>query len=380
MNASRWFILLFWLTSSFSGWAHPVAQGALDLQVSPAKLQIQLRVSGEEVVVADTFAGGNKLKAASLAEVWARHGQYLLQHLKVFTDGRGLRGEVVQVEAAQNDSVVYHLEFATATRPARLRIEEDVLNEIEFAPGNAWEASYVARILQQGRPAQEGLLLSRKQPLVFDCAWKSLSATQGGTTALLDRWRMTRQFCRLGVGHILSGYDHLLFVCGLVLGAVTLWDLVKVVTAFTLAHTLTLTLSVLNIVRLQSHIVEPMIAGSIVFVAVTNLLWPKHSRGHVRLATAFFFGLFHGLGFAGGLLDAMNGMSGLAVGVAITAFSLGVELGHQMIVLPVFFGVQLARRVRADAPGRERISLAVMRAGSLLICVAGMCYLLSALK
>jgi len=276
---------------------------------------------------------------------------------------------VVQFQAAQNDGVVYHLEFVTATRPSRVRIEENVLNEIEFAPGNAWETSYITRILQQDRPAQEGLLLSRKQPLVFDCDWNRPAATQGGTTALLDRWRMTRQFGRYGIGHILSGYDHLLFICALVLRAFTLWDLVKVVSAFTLAHTLTLTLSVLNIVRLPSHIVEPMIAGSIVFVAVANLLWPKRSRGHVRLATAFFFGLFHGLGFACGLLDAMNGMSGVAVGVAITAFSLGVEFGHQMVVLPVFFGVKLARRLRADAAGREWISLAVMRAGSLFICV-----------
>jgi len=191
---------------------------------------------------------------------------------------------------------------------------------------------------------------------------------------------MTQQFVRHGIGHILSGYDHLLFVCALVLGAVTFWDLIKVVTAFTLAHTLTLTLSVLNLVRLPSHVVEPMIAGSIVFVAATNLLWPKRSRGWVRLATAFFFGLFHGLGFAGGLLGAMEGMNGLAVGVAIAAFSLGVELGHQMVVLPLFFGLKLARATPPDEAGRERLALATMRGGSLLICLAGTLYLLAALK
>ncbi len=163
------------------------------------------------------------------------------------------------------------------------------------------------------------------------------------------------------------------------LGAATFWDLIKVVTVFTLAHTITLTLSVLNIVRLPSHIVEPMIAGSIVFVALSNVLWPKRTRGTARLATAFFFGLFHGLGFAGGLLDAMDGMNGVAVGLAIAAFSLGVELGHQMVVLPVFCGLKLARRVRADDAGREWISLAMMRAGSVMICVAGVFYLHAAL-
>jgi len=222
-------------------------------------------------------------------------------------------------------------------------------------------------------------LLSRQQPFVFDCDWNS-AAPSSVATAPLDRGRMVQQYVRHGIGHILSGYDHLLFVCALVLGAVTFWDLIKVVTAFTLAHTITLTLSVLNIVRLPSHIVEPMIAGSIVFVAVTNLLWPQRSRGWVRLATAFFFGLFHGLGFAGGLLEAMDGLSGIAVGVAIAAFSLGVELGHQMVVLPVFFGLKLARATRPDDAGRERLSLATMRAGSLLVCLAGTLYLIAALR
>lgn len=123
-----------------------------------------------------------------------------------------------------------------------------------------------------------------------------------------------------------------------------------------------------------------MIAGSIVFVAVTNLLWPERSRGWVRLATAFLFGLFHGLGFAGGLLDAMDGMSGLAAGAAIAAFSLGVELGHQIVVMPLFFGLKLARATRADDAGSEWRSRAMMRAGSLLIGVAGTIYLVATLR
>ncbi len=372
------FIFALALAAGFAAQAHPVAQGALDLQIAPEKISLQLRVSGEEVMVADTFSGGNQPKAATLAEVWSRHGEYLLQHFKVFANDRQLPGRVIHVEAATNDGVAYQLEYAVATRPDRLRLEENVLNEIEFAPGNPWEASYVGRISQQGQPAQEGWLLSRKQPLQFDCNWTTSAASPA--TAPLDRWRMTQQFVRHGIGHILSGYDHLLFICALVLGAVTFMDLIKVVTAFTLAHTITLTLSVLNIVRLPSHIVEPMIAGRIVFVAVANVGWPKRSRGGVRLATAFFFGLFHGLGFAGGLLDAMNGMSGMAVGVAIAAFSLGVEIGHQMVVLPVFFGLRLMRNTRADEAGREWISRAAMRGGSLVICVAGLIYLVAALR
>ena len=359
--------------------AHPVAQGALDLQIFSGNIRMQLRVSGEEVMVADTFSSGKNSGAKSIAEVWQRHGRYLLQHLKVFVDERRLSGDLVKVEAGQNDWVTYQFEFALPSAPSRLRVEEDVLNEIEFAPGNPWEASYVVRIHQQDRLAQEGILLSRRQPLVFACDWNSTTAAMAAT-APLDRGRMVQQYVRHGIGHILSGYDHLLFVCALALGAITFLDLVKVVTAFTVAHTITLALSVLNIVRLPSHLVEPMIAGSIVFVAAANFLWPKRSRGWVRLVTAFFFGLFHGLGFAGGLLDAMDGMSGLTVGVAIAAFSLGVELGHQMVVLPLFFGLKLARNMQAEAPRREQLSLTMMRGGSLLISMAGLFYLVAALR
>ena len=187
-------------------------------------------------------------------------------------------------------------------------------------------------------------------------------------------------FVRHGILHILTGYDHLLFVTALALAVVGWWDLIKVVGAFTLAHTITLTLAVLNIVRLPSHIVEPIIAGSIVFVALTNVFWPQNCRGKARLATALFFGLFHGLGFAGGLLDAMEGLPGLSVALAIVAFSLGVELGHQMIVLPVFSVMKFVRSRHIDEAARNLISLRAMRYGSAIISVAGVMYLVAALR
>src|SRR5262249_54941672 len=152
-----------------------------------------------------------------------------------------------------------------------------------------------------------------------------------------------------GFMHIMAGWDHLLFVGALVLAVATLWDLVKVITAFTLAHTITLTLAVLDLVRLPERVVEPMIAASIVLVALQNLFWPERSRGASRLLTAFFFGLFHGLGFAGGLLEAMAGMQGSTVGIAIAAFSVGVELGHQTVVLPMFALLKLTRRKPQEA-------------------------------
>ncbi len=151
--------------------------------------------------------------------------------------------------------------------------------------------------------------------------------------------------------------------------------MVKVIAAFTLAHTLTLGLSVFNVVRLPSSIVEPVIAASIVFVALQNLLRPQSTHSRARLIVAFGFGLVHGLGFAGGLLDAMEELPSLGIWIALIAFSIGVEIGHQIVVLPLF-GVL--------AVGREKIThhsyFTLLRITSALIACCGGYYLIVALR
>jgi hydrogenase/urease accessory protein HupE len=183
-----------------------------------------------------------------------------------------------------------------------------------------------------------------------------------------------------GVHHILTGYDHLLFICALVLGAATLWDLIKVVTAFTLAHSATLALAAFNLVHLPGTIVEPLISASIVFVAVQNIFWPSQTKGWSRLGVAFFFGLFHGLGFAGGLLDAMSAMPGATMMLALVGFSIGVECGHQLVVLPLFAFLQILRRSKNVGLRELKDRGAFQQVGSALISVAGCYYLFIALK
>ncbi len=185
----------------------------------------------------------------------------------------------------------------------------------------------------------------------FQCAIRHGCAAVTGWLESTGSESLFKAFFYAGVRHILTGYDHLLFVCALVLAATTLWDLIKVVSAFTLAHTITLTLAAMNVIHLPERIVEPLIAASIVFVALQNVFWPRQARGWSRLAAAFFFGLFHGLGFAGGLLDAMREMPSGTMFVAIFAFSFGVEAGHQMVVLPLF---ALLKTIRHAQPRRRR--------------------------
>jgi hypothetical protein len=165
-----------------------------------------------------------------------------------------------------------------------------------------------------------------------------------------------------------------LFLCALVLGAAGLWDLVKVVTAFTIAHSITLTLATLGYAHLPENIVEPLIAASIVFVAVQNVLWPKQASGNSRLAIAFFFGLFHGLGFAGGLLELMHAMPTSMIWLAILGFSLGVEAGNQLVLLPLYGILQLMKRSSVIIKRPERL-LTIRRFASATIALAGLVYL-----
>lgn len=158
-----------------------------------------------------------------------------------------------------------------------------------------------------------------------------------------DNWAAVKTYFVHGIKHILTGYDHLLFLCALVLGAASLWDLIKVVTAFTIAHSITLTLATFGLAHLPEQVVEPMIAASIVFVALQNIRWPKQSNGNARLAVAFFFGLFHGLGFAGGLLELMHAMPVTLIWFAILGFSLGVEAGNQLVLLPLYGLIRLLK-------------------------------------
>jgi len=189
-----------------------------------------------------------------------------------------------------------------------------------------------------------------------------------------DHWAVIKTYFVHGVKHILTGYDHLLFLCALVLGAAGLWDLIKIVTAFTIAHSITLTLATYGLAHLPEQVVEPMIAASIVFVAVQNIFWPKQAGGYSRLAIAFFFGLFHGLGFAGGLLELMHAMPANLTVFAILGFSLGVEAGNQLVLLPLYGILKITQRTKTQHH-KVLLITRVQRFGSAAVAVAGVYYL-----
>ena len=356
--------------------AHPVAQGTMEVVVFPNRVAVLATVSNEEVLIAAASRGeGSPHRDAVLG-----HADYLLAHLHITADGIPLAGRVVGRPESPRGRPSYRIEYKLPSGlPERLALRQDVLREIAFAPGTPWEASYLVRIGIDGQGSADGLLTCR-EPLQFDCRQSPGpgSAADGPPAFRGPGWsRLTIAFVGHGILHILTGYDHLLFVGALLLGAASLWDVIKVISAFTLAHTLTLLLSAFDVFRLPGAIVEPMIAASIVVVAVQNAFYPEQSRGRARLLVVFGFGLFHGLGFAGGLLEAMSDLGSASAVWAIAAFSGGVEIGHQIVVLPAFATLCLLRRARDRQFNPDRL---VRRYGSAVISVLGLFYFILSIR
>ena len=170
-----------------------------------------------------------------------------------------------------------------------------------------------------------------------------------------------RKFVPEGVHHILIGPDHLLFLVGLLLLGGSVRRLLAVITGFTVAHSITLALAVLNIVTPPGRLIEPIIALSIVYVGIDNLM--VRGGRDMRVWIALVFGLIHGFGFAS-VLQEMGLPSG-ALGWSLFSFNLGVEIG-QITVAVVVASALMALRARSDVAGRR---LAV--AGSVVVMAAG---------
>lgn len=148
-------------------------------------------------------------------------------------------------------------------------------------------------------------------------------------------------FIWMGVEHIFTGYDHLVFLLGLLLAGSSWRRLLLVVTSFTVAHSITLALAALSVVSLPSQWVESAIALSIIVVAVLNLLGKKSDK---RWMLAFAFGLLHGFGFASALAELELSRSELTA--ALFGFNVGVELGQATLVLLALPLLLLLRRSR----------------------------------
>ncbi|RKH56268.1 HupE/UreJ family protein [Corallococcus llansteffanensis] len=171
-------------------------------------------------------------------------------------------------------------------------------------------------------------------------------------------------FIRMGVEHIFTGYDHLVFLLGLLLAGSSLRRLLVVVTSFTVAHSISLALAALSVVSLPSRWVESAIALSIIVVAALNLMG---SKGDKRWMLAFGFGLIHGFGFASALGEL--GLSRSELTGALFGFNVGVELGQAALVLVALPLLVLLRRSRFAHRVELALCLASIGVGLYWFCL-----------
>ena len=278
--------------------------------------------------------------AITWGELKGRHdaiATYALGHLRVSSGAEPCTAQAEeQLVDRHTDGSYAVLRFSArcAARAPRLVLHYDLFFDLDAQHRGLWRAEHEGQ-------TQIGIFASdhREHTLALDAPSR--------LAEFLD-------YGREGVWHIWIGYDHILFLLSLLLPAV-LWrsgghwvpvlgfrpaltEVVKVVTAFTLAHSVTLSLAVLKVIALPARLVESAIAASVLLAALNNLYPLVTSR---RWLVAFGFGLVHGLGFASVLLDL--GLPTGSLALALVAFNLGVECGQLAIVtafLPLAYGAR----------------------------------------
>jgi hydrogenase/urease accessory protein HupE len=318
-------LLVVFLRGSSPVWAHEPGLSVADLHWTDQRLTAHLTFARREIdlrVPVDADQDG-VVTAAEFAAAYPQLYALARQLLTVSIDGQQLSAEVAAVELDQSDALHVQLSFPRQDG-TQLRVHAPVITAL--ARGHRQYVSV--------RNAQRTLVAERM--LDADHAMFDLSLRAMASTA--QTLQSFRQFLRLGVEHILTGYDHLLFLFGLLIIGGSFWSACRIISAFTVAHSITLALATLEVVRLPSRLVEPLIAVSIVYVGLENL-WRREVRQRWRLT--FGFGLIHGLGFASVLRGL--GIGGSAAIVPLLAFNGGVELGQlavALLVLPLLWRAQ----------------------------------------
>ena len=325
--------------------AHPAPFSFVDLRVESTTMDLEVVVHAFDVAYELAVQPPNRvLEPGGLGTRAARLAELIGERLAITVDGRRVAvdgwSDPEPLPARQSVRLRGRLELAE--EPGRIDVEAVMF---PYDPQhqtfvNVYDGGTLTAqaILGGGSPRYEYFVGSRQ-----------------GTLAVI------RKFVPQGVHHILIGPDHLLFLVGLLLPGGSLRRLLMVITAFTIAHSVTLALAVLDVVRPPGNVVEPIIALSILYVGADNLL--VRGGRDMRVWIALVFGLIHGFGFASVLREM--GLPSGALGWSLFSFNFGVEIG-QVAVAVVVASALTALRARSETAGRR---LAV--AGSVGVIAAG---------
>ena len=326
--------------------AHPAPFSFVDLRIEGTRIDLEVVVHAFDVAYELGVQPPNRvLEPGGLGSRAERLAALLDERLEVTVDGQRLRAE------SWSDP---------EPLPERQSISLRASADLEQAPGSV----EVEAVMFPYDPSHQtfvnfydaGALTSQAILGGDETAYQYFVGRRQGTLAVIQ------EFVPQGVHHILIGPDHLLFLIGLLLLGGAVRRLLLVVTAFTVAHSITLALAVLDIVSPPGNVVEPIIALSIIYVGADNLL--VRGGRDMRVWIALVFGLIHGFGFASVLREM--GLPTGALGWSLFSFNLGVEIG-QVVVAVVVASALMMLRGRSEAAGRR---LAV--AGSIAVMAAGL--------
>lgn len=325
--------------------AHDQPFSWADLRLEPTALELGLTVHRIDAASAIGVPAPESLMSAPfLAQAGPKLAGVLAARLQLSAGAQPLALEWESAEPVPDRTAIV-LRYRAPMRgvPGRLHVHARLF------PQDLQHETFL-NVYQDGRVVGQAVLdASRSDTDVF-------TRGDSGAIAVLET------FIPAGIQHIFIGPDHILFVIGLLLLGGSLSRLVKIVTGFTIAHSLTLALATLNIVNPPARLIEPLIALSIVFVGLDNLR--TRGRGPDRRALiAFAFGFVHGFGFASVLREF--GLPRESLGWSLLGFNLGVEAGQACIVLAV---APLLAVLRAHA---ARIAPRVVAAGSWGVAIAG---------
>ncbi len=332
----RLFLLLCFLAGSLNAYAHKPSDSYLILKPSGNAVEGQWDISLRDL----DFAIGldtNGDAQITWGEVRAKHGEiaaYAMSRLALSNAGKGCPVSVSEHLIDEHTDGKY----AVLRFTAQCELPIDILG-----------ARY--GLFFDIDPQHKGLLRLQYAGTTSSAIFTPDKAAQEFTLGRPDQLQQFLDFCGEGIWHIWIGFDHILFLLALLLPAVlyrenkqwnavsafapAFWSVLKIVTAFTIAHSITLSLATLGVVSLPSRLVESTIAASVVIAAMNNV-FPLFSER--RWAMAFLFGLIHGFGFASVLSDL--GLPQDALLLTLIGFNVGVEVGQLAIVavfLPIAF-------------------------------------------
>jgi hypothetical protein len=361
---SRWLALLL-LFASLAAHAHKPSDSYLRLKIDGAQVtgQWDIALRDLEQAIGVDANGDGEITWGELRARQADIAAYALARLSLSGDTKTCPLRVTGHEVDRHSDGAYEvLRFAAdcGIAPAAIEIAYSLFFDFDAQHKGLLKLEY-----------QGGI-----QSLVF-------TPEQSRQRFVLGEMSASRQFLsygREGTWHIWIGYDHILFLLSLLLPAVLMrerhrwlpvarvgdafWDVVKIVTSFTVAHSITLSLAALGLISLPSRLVESAIAASVVLAALNNLAPVVGGR---RWVVAFVFGLIHGFGFASVLAEL--GLPRDALVLALVGFNLGVEAG-QLAIVAVF--LPLAYLLRRTGFYRRVILLG----GSMMIVAVAMIWLL----